>query len=434
MKKDVVAVILSGGTGKRFWPFSIHKSMVPFLGKTLLKHNLESLKRIGITQAIIVMPEEEGSFPIVQVEGMNIQMVMQSEAKGMGDAVLTAKKFFGTSPCLILNSGDVVEDMLYENLKKGMEHGAAFVVGKKVTDYFDGGYLKAANDRLIEIVEKPGKGNEPSDLINLVFHFFPDPSIFIDALEKITSDKDDVYERALSVISRQVEIRVIPYDGFWQPVKYPWHVLELMDYFLNKKCVPHRGKNIEIRGNVIIEGPVYIEDNVRIFENTKIVGPCYIGKGTIIGNNNIIRHSQIGAGCVTGFNTDITRSYIGDACWFHSNYIGDSVLEGNVSLGSGTVLANLRLDEGDIWSEVKGKRINTGRNKLGALIGRDVRLGVNTSIMPGIKIGKHSFIGAGMVVDKDIPDNNFYFSERKYVLKPNTHEEFRNRDEFKKKL
>ena len=66
---------------------------------------------------------------------------------------------------------------------------------------------------------------------------------------------------------------------------------------------------------------MYLGDNVKIFENSKIVGPCYIGDNTVIGNNNIIRQSQIGSGCVTGFNTDITRSYIGDNCWFHSNYI-----------------------------------------------------------------------------------------------------------------
>ena len=207
-----------------------------------------------------------------------------------------------------------------------------------------------------------------------------------------------------------------------------------MDYFLSKKCISHQGRNVEIKSNVVIEGAVYIEDNVRIFENTKIVGPCYIGRNTIIGNNNIIRHSHIGSGCVTGFNTDITRSYIGDNCWFHSNYIGDSVLEDNVSLGAGSVLANLRLDEGDIYSLVKGEKMNTKRNKLGTIIGRDVRIGVNTSIMPGVKIGKHSFICAGMIVDKDVPDDSFCVAESKYFLKHNTHIESSSRDAFKKRL
>ena len=192
---------------------------------------------------------------------------------------------------------------------------------------------------------------------------------------------------------------------------------------------------MDIRNNVSIEGPVYLGDNVKIFENTKIVGPVYIGDNTIIGNNNIIRDSYIGKDCVTGFNTDITRSYIGDGCWFHSNYIGDSVLEGDVSLGSGSVVANLRLDEGIIGSLVKGKRITTGRNKLGACIGKHVRIGVNVSTMPGIKIGSDSMIGAGVVVDKDIPNTSFVVVRNTYDIKPNTRSiSVGNRDQFKAKI
>jgi len=434
MKKNVVAVVLAGGEGKRFWPLSIHKSIVPFLGKSLLEYNLEMLKKIGCTQAVVVIPQNEIELSKIRLEGMDIKIALQSDAKGMRDAVLRAKKLIGTSSCLIMNATDMVGEMLYESMKQAMQEDEMFVVGKKVTEYFDGGYLKLDGNRLIEIIEKPGKGNEPSNLLNLVFHYFPDPSIFFDALEKTTSEKDDVYERALSRVLGQSDARVVPYDGYWQPLKYAWHVLDIMDYFLSKKCTSHRGRNVEMKSNVVIEGAVYIEDNVRIFENTKIVGPCYIGRDTIIGNNNIIRHSHIGSGCVTGFNTDITRSYIGDACWFHSNYIGDSVLEGNVSLGAGSVLANLRLDEGDIFSVIKSARINTNRNKLGAIIGRDVRIGVNTSIMPGVKIGKHSFICAGMIVDKDVPDDSFCVAESKYSLKHNTHTESPSRDAFKKRL
>ncbi len=434
MKKDVVAVMLAGGIGKRFWPFSIHKSMVPFLGTSLLEHNLEMLKKIGLTRVVVVVPKNEVELSEIRSEGMDITIVIQSDANGMGDAVLQAKKLIETSSCLIMNATDVVEDSLFESMKKAMQEDEMFVVGKKVTEYFDGGYLKLEKDRLVEIIEKPGKGNEPSKLINLVFHYFPDPLIFFDAIARTKSDKDDVYEQALSKILTQVTARVISYDGYWQPLKYPWQVLNIMEHLLMTTCTSHRGKNVEIKSHVVIEGPVYIEDNVRIFENTKIVGPCYIGRDSIIGNNNIIRHSHIGSGCVTGFNTDITRSYIGDACWFHSNYIGDSVLEGNVSMGAGSVLANLRLDEGDIYSVVKGEKLNTKRNKLGAIIGRDVRIGVNTSIMPGVKIGKHSFICAGMIVDKDVPDDSFCVAESKYSVKHNTHTKSPSRDAFKKRL
>ena len=198
---------------------------------------------------------------------------------------------------------------------------------------------------------------------------------------------------------------MVVFEGSFASLKYPWNILDIMD-ILFQRLSPHQGKNVEIKSNVVIEGPVYISDNVKIFENSKIVGPCYIGANTIIGNNNIIRHSHIGANCVTGFNTDITRSYVGDNCWFHSNYVGDSVLEGDVSMGSGTVLANLRLDRGEIASVIGENRVNTKRTKLGAMIGINVRVGVNASIMPGVKIGSNSMVGAGLVVNHDIPNDS----------------------------
>ena len=211
--KNIVAVVLAGGEGKRFWPFSMYKSMVPFLGKPFLIHNLEMLKKVGLTQAIVVMPQNEGALSKIRVEGMDIKIATQSDTKGMGDAVLSAKKFIGTSSCLIMNATDVVEKTLYASIKDAMKNDEMFVVGKKVTEYFDVGYFKLEKDRVVAIIEKPGKGNEPSNLINLVFHYFPDPSVFFDAIAKTKSDKDNVYEQALSKILTQVTARVIPYDG-----------------------------------------------------------------------------------------------------------------------------------------------------------------------------------------------------------------------------
>lgn len=430
---NIKALILAGGIGKRFWPLSTHKSLISFLGKTRLGDTLEKLKAVDITDVIIVTPANIKDFAHIEQPGMDITIVEQSSAGGMADAVIHTKDAIGSSPLLILTASDVINTSLFEQLKKDSRE-TILIGAKKLDTYFNGGYLKFEGNRLVGIIEKPGVESRPSRLVNLVFHYFPDSSQFIQTLEQTKSSTDDAYERALTKVLEKSDAHVLTHDGYWQPMKYPWHVLDVMDYFLNKKCTAHRGKNVEIKSNVVIEGPVHIEDNVRIFENTKIVGPCYIGGGAIIGNNNIIRHSHIGSGCITGFNTDITRSYVGDGCWFHSNYIGDSVLESNVNIGAGSVLANLRLDEGDIWSVIRGERVNTKRNKLGAVIGHDVGIGVNTSIMPGIKIGKHSCIGAGMVIDKDIPDESFVIGKTTLKIQQNTQRISTLRSEFKKKI
>jgi len=82
----------------------------------------------------------------------------------------------------------------------------------------------------------------------------------------------------------------------------------------------------------------------------------------------------------------------------HINYVGDSILGERVNLGAGTKIANLRLDEGSISVTLKGKAVDTGLRKLGAIIGDDVKIGINTSIDAGTIIGEETFIGMGAVV------------------------------------
>jgi bifunctional UDP-N-acetylglucosamine pyrophosphorylase/glucosamine-1-phosphate N-acetyltransferase len=425
-QKNLIAVLLAGGEGKRFWPISTGKSIIRFFGKPIVEHILESLRIFDVTNAIIVTnPEDALVVHSWEIPGMTLETVVQERPTGMADALLAAKDVIGSRPCLVMNAGDVADDVLYEGLLKEADEHDALVVGKRVTSHFSGGYLTVKNDRLVNIIEKPEPGQEPSDLVNLVFHYFPDPKNFFKTLESTQSKNDDVYEKALASYAVDHTVRVIAYNGPWQPIKYPWHILNVMDLFMGRLEL-HKGKDVVIKENVVIEGAVYIEDGVKIFENSKILGPCYIGKNTIIGNNCIIRQSHIGADCVVGFNCDVTRSYVGDNCWFHSNYIGDSVLEENISMGSGAVLANLRLDDGEISS--------TGRNKLGAMIGKGVRIGVNASIMPGIKIGSYSFIGAGVVLDRDLPEHSFCASKPGYTIRKNQKIVSAFREAFKKKL
>lgn len=435
MNNKTIAVVLAGGSGKRWWPLTTYKALFPFWQQPMVAFVLEQLPRAGISEAVIVAnPNDAEIMSKLKIAGVKTSVVVQKESKGMADAVLSAKKPIDGRSVLVMNADDLVENKLYESLKAEIQRNAPFVVGRKVSTYHSAGYLKFNGDTLEAIIEKPGEGKEPSEYINLVFHYLPSPELFIQAIQKTSGDRDDLYEQALSQLIKTDGVGVVRYDGFWASLKYPWHVLDYLEYLLSH-LVSTLGKNVEIRKNVHIEGAVVLGDNVKIFENSKITGPCYIGDNTIIGNNNIIRNSHIGANCVTGFNTDITRSYVGDNCWFHSNYVGDSVLEGNISMGSGSILANLRLDEGEIWSVAKGDRVNTRRNKLGAIIAKNVRVGVNTSVMPGVKIGTNSMIGAGLVIDHDISENSFCYGKTELVTKPNERDITKGtRDTFRKKI
>jgi bifunctional UDP-N-acetylglucosamine pyrophosphorylase/glucosamine-1-phosphate N-acetyltransferase len=215
------------------------------------------------------------------------------------------------------------------------------------------------------------------------------------------------------------KIKVILYSDFWAPIKYPWHIFKVMEYFLDN-AQPYISPSARISEKANIEGKVILSDNVKVLENAVIRGPVYIGANSIIGNNALVRdYSHIGSNSVIGYSTEVKHSYIGDNCWFHSNYIGDSIVDDNCSLGAGTVLANFRLDEGNIQIKVGDNPVDTGYDKLGAIVGRGCRIGVNASLMPGVRVGPDSSVGPQVCLRDDLGANKMALLESRYQVEDN---------------
>lgn len=412
--KNLTAVILAAGVGKRFWPIQTHKLLLPFFENWSFVYSVGDVLPKQVSRVIVVVNDatkrvfDEFEFTVPH------ETVLQKGTRGMADALLSIEREVGDNPIQVLIADDFLDFTIFQNVIDRAETTNAFGVlpGWKTQEYFPGGYLVLEGDHIKNIQEKPGVGKEPSKYVYISGMYIANASTLMKTLKENNTSGDDIFEQALTSLMSNNTFLMELYEGDMVSLKYPWHILDILSYLFKHEFKPKRGNNVVIKENVVIEGDVMISDNVTIYENTKIVGPCYIGPNTIIGNNNIIRHSHIGANCVTGFNTDITRSYVGDNCWFHSNYVGDSVLEGNISMGSGSVLANLRLDEGEIGE--------SGRTKIGAMIGCDVRIGVNASVMPGVKIGTNSMIGAGVVLEKDLENSSFALGKTELLIKKNT--------------
>lgn len=389
------------------------KNFLDFFGKPLIVHQLELIKKAGFDDVILVGGEHNlKKLTEISVDlDMKIKVIKQHNLEiGMCGAILSAKDLIKKEPILVFSSNDVVELSAFESIKKAYETDDAdsYILGKKVKEYFPGGYLEIDENSYIKsIVEKPEPGTEPSDLINLVIHIHKNTSKLIEHLEKANSNHDDLYELALDgMIKEGILMKAVDYDGFWQPIKYPWHIHKVFKYFFDK-AEKKINKSAKISKNAIINGDVVICENVKIMDGAIINGPVYIGKESIIASNTLVRESYIGEKCVIGFSTEVARSYLGSDVWTHRNYIGDSVIGNNVSFGSGAVTGNFRLDEKNIFVDYEGKKIDTRTNKFGLITGDHVRVGINASVMPGVKIGSGSFIGAGIVVGQNIPENSF---------------------------
>ena len=102
----------------------------------------------------------------------------------------------------------------------------------------------------------------------------------------------------------------------------------------------------------------------------------------------------------------------------HLSYIGDSILGEHCNIGAGTVTANLRLDDGIIKMMVKDQVVSTGRRKLGAVLGDNVKTGIKSLLMPGVKLGVNSWVGPNFMVERDLPANTMAFLKQNCDIQP----------------
>ena len=419
-------LFLCGGIGKRMFPITEDKFLLKFLGKTLLEHQIEMAKQAGLTEFAIVgnpqnMSRKEGI--VASIPDVKVELVVQEQPLGIADALESACRLLD-SEIIVVNPNDVFESSAYTRLLEAHQANPAisYLLAYEVSDYFPGGYLVVGEEgELTQIVEKPEKGKEPSNLVNILIHLHTDPQRLLKYTAGVQTDRDDVYECALDAMAKDTsKVKVVPYTGSWNAIKYPWHIFSAVRHFLDQSQ-QYISPSAKISERAVIEGKVIISDNVRVFENAVVRGPVYIGPNSVIGNNSLVReYSHIGSDCVVGYSTEVKGSYVGDGCWFHMSYVGDSIIGEECSFGANTVLANWRFDEKNIKVRIEGKAIDSGRDKFGAIIGNNCKTGVNVSIMPGIRIGPNSIVGSHASLTEDLEPDRMAVAEsaRKTIRNP----------------
>ncbi len=180
-----------------------------------------------------------------------------------------------------------------------------------------------------------------------------------------------------------------PFSKFLQE-NYPWQLLYSINDFLTTNTI-----DVPIPDGVTIVGDrIQISQGAVIQPGATIEGPVFIGKGAIIKNGSYIRGGcWIGNNAVVGINCEIKHSIIFPRAKIpHLSYVGDSIIGNDVNLGAGTILANLRHDNKNVYINLKGKRIDTKLRKLGAIVGDKVKTGCNCVLSPGVIIGKGTHI------------------------------------------
>ncbi len=379
------------------------------MGRPLIWYTVDGLKEAGIKEVIIIQgvkKEVEEELKKYQFD-INIKYVIQSEAKGMGNAVLQAQDFI-TGPFFVLHAHKInVGDFIKPMMEKFKESGAELVfLGNKTDQPWLYGMLELEEDKVKGIIEKPKKGKEPSDVKAVGIYLLPQK--FFEYYKRVP-EQQYAFESAQDLYAKENEARVVMIEEEPTSFKYPWHLFKVNKSLMDRYLKPEIDKTAKVGKNAVIKGNVYIGKNAKIFEGAVIKGPCYVGDNCVVGNNALIReYTNLENNVLIGALAEVTRSIFQEDIHTHSGYFGDSIFGKGCRLGAGTITANVRIDRGEIKSVVKGEKIDTGLNSFGVIMGENVKTGVHCSLMPGVLIGSNAIIGPNSIVFENIENNKVF--------------------------
>lgn len=188
-----------------------------------------------------------------------------------------------------------------------------------------------------------------------------------------------------------------PFRDEWE-ADAPWRLLGTP---LDRLLLAHPERSIASPlpdGVVLVGAGIVIEEGVSIAPNVVLEGPIFLGGGSSIRPGASIRGGcWIGPGCVVGASTELKRVILFDRAKApHLNYVGDSILGADVNLGAGTILSNFRHDGRVITIPSPTGPIETGRRKLGAVVGDGASTGCNCVLNPGVVLGARTRLYTGV--------------------------------------
>ena len=416
------AVLLAAGEGIRLQPITATrpKHLIQVGGKPILEHCLDALKANGITEAIVVihyMGEEiRHYFGDGSKLGFKLEYVEQKNVLGTGNAASVAEPFVKGAFMLVygdlLFSAEAIRAVLSAYERSNVAAAMAVISVDKPESY---GVTELAKDKTVKrIVEKPKRGKAPSNLANAGLYVFC-TDIF-DALKHVKRSPRGEWELTDAVTQLVADgKRVLAVEiarGDWFDVGRPWDLLDANVWALRRMEHKVMG-NVEQGAHLL--GPVTLAETARVRSGAYIEGPAFIDEGADVGPNCYIRaFTTIGKKVRIGNACEVKNSIIMDGTHVgHLSYLGDSILCEHCNLGAGTITANLRFDDGSIKMLVKDQIVDTGRRKLGAILGANVKTGVGALLMPGVKLGNDSWVGPGAIVERDLPAKSMAFMKQK---------------------
>lgn len=429
MSLDIV--ILAAGQGTRMRS-ALPKVLHPVAGKSMLGHVIHSARQLS-PQGIHVVIGHGADRVREQLAGDDVSFVLQDKQLGTGHAVAQALPVLTAETVLILY-GDVpliqvetlhrllalVSDQQlglltvtlddptgYGRIVRDTQHRVSAIVehkdateAQKAIKEGNTGILAVPGKRLADWLGRLSNNNVQgeyylTDVIEMAVS---------DGLVVATAQPDDAMEvqgvndrKQLSELERhyqQREARRLMALGVTlrDPARF------------DVRGDVTTGRDVMIDVNVILEGRVVIEDDVSIGPNC-VIKDSTLRKGAIIKANSHLEGAIVGEGADAGPFARLrpgtvldARAHVGNfvelknahlgegAKAGHLTYLGDAVIGARTNIGAGTITCNY-----------------DGANKHKTVMGEDVFIGSNNSLVAPVHIASGASTAAGSTINQDVP-------------------------------
>src|SRR5579871_6166 len=351
------AIVLVGGEGTRLRPltYGTPKPMVPIMNVPFLARTIERLYAAEIRDVILAA----GYMPQAIVDyfgdgsrlGMKITYAIEETPLGTAGAIKNVEPHI-TGPFFVLN-GDILTSLdlramrEYHHEKGGI--GTLHLIRVEDPSPF-GCVVHDENGRVSAFVEKPPKGEEPTNEINAGTYLLER-----EILDLIPRGQNVSIERVTfpKAIAEGSAIYAYTTDDYWLDVGRPEQYLAAHRDVLSgtmpltiEPGISGDGSDA-LRGHPGVIPPVHADDDVVVDASAKIGPNVVLGKGCSIGSGAIVR---------------------------------ESVLWERVSVG-----ADALVEEAIVASGVTiGPKAHVAK---GSVIGHDVSIGPGTNLEPGARLG-----------------------------------------------
>ena len=451
------AVILAAGQGTRM-KSKLYKVLHPIMGKPMIQHVLNQLKRVQIDKKITIVGF--GAEAVKEEIGDETAFAIQKEQLGTAHAVQQAEDLLkdkeGTTIVVCgdtpLIKTETFEKLLNYHKEKGSKATILTTEMQDPTGY--GRIVRNEANEVDRIVEhKDASENERLiKEVNTGTYCFDNQSLF-SALKEVSNDnaQGEYYLPDVIEILRQSGEKIAAYLtkdaeetlGINDRVALA-QAESIMKRRINEKHM-RNGVTIIDPNNTYIGPEVEIEQDVVIYPGSILSGETFIKTEAIIGPNTEIEDSIIGEGTYVRQSV-VTKSKIGkrvnigpyahirpesnignqvkignfvevkksefgdDSKASHLSYIGDAVVGKNVNIGCGTITVNY-----------------DGKNKHITTIEDDAFIGCNSNLVAPVTIEKGSYVAAGSTITTDVPKESLAIARSRQTNKEGYAVKLKNR-------